>query len=179
MLKKMALIIGVALMIPGISFAAGYVIGTYGFGGSMDDLSWGAEIGAVFLSDLHPTGDALSIGVGFSVGETDDSAPSTSDLSLSGSADAVKDYDDGNEYEGYLSCGAELIPSLFGTLGVGYSRQKVLTVARQGNEYYETDSDTEYHVTGMLGLRYVMQGFSAGIGFHSRRGVMLNLGLAF
>lgn len=179
MLKKIVLIVGVALMVPGMSFAAGYVIGTYGFGGSMDDISWGAEIGAVFLSDLHPTGDALSIGVGFSVGETDESIPSTSDLVLSGPADAVKDYNDGNEYEGYVSCGAELIPSIFGTLGVGYSRQKVMTVARQGDVYYETDSDTEYHVTGMLWMRYVREGFSAGIGFHSRRGVMLGLGLAF
>ncbi len=133
----------------------------------MDDPSWGAELGGVFLTDMHPTGGALSAGVGFSVGETDDDAPST--------YPSPKKFDDGNEYEGYVNCGAEFIPGFFGTIGLGYATQKVVTIARAG----EIDSETKEHVTGMIGLRYVMQGFSAGIGFHTRRGIVVNAGIAF
>lgn len=178
-MKKLILIVCVALVFPGMAHAAGYIIGTYGFGGAMDGMSWGAELGGVFLSEYHPTGDAFSAGVGFSVGETEDDIPSTSNLPLPGPAEGSKKYNDGKEYEGYINLGAELIPALFGTVGVGYSSQKVVRVASLAGVNYETDSETETHITGMLGVRYVMQGFSAGIGFHSRRGVMLNLGVAF
>lgn len=167
MFKKIGLIIGMLCLLPGLSYGAGYIIGTYGFGGPMDDISWGAEIGGVFLSDLHPTGGAVSGGVGFSVGQTEDSIPST--------APSSKRFNDGNENEGYINLGAELAPAFFGTVGLGYSSQKVVTIAPAG----ETDSETKNYVTGMIGLRYVIQGLSAGIGFHTRRGIMVNLGLAF
>ena len=167
MIKRIGLFIGMLCLIPGLSYGAGYVIGTYGFGGSMDDISWGAELGGVFLSDLHPTGGALSGGFGFSVGETEDDVPSTHPT--------PKKYDDGNEYEGYVTCGAELAPGFFGTVGLGYATQKVVTIAHAG----EIDSETEKYVTGMIGLRYVMQGFSAGIGFHTRRGIVVSAGIAF
>jgi len=167
MFKRIGLLIGILCLVPGLTYGSGYVIGTYGFGGSMDDLSWGAEMGGVFLSDMHPTGGALSAGIGFSVGETEDDVPST--------YPNPKKFDDGKEYEGYVDCGAEFIPGFFGTVGLGYSTQKVVTIARAG----EIDSETEEHVTGMIGLRYVMQGFSAGIGFHTRRGIVVNAGIAF
>lgn len=178
-MRKTILIVWVVLAFPVSSHAAGYLIGTYGFGGAMDGMSWGAELGGVFLSEYHPTGDAFSAGVGFSVGQTEDSIPTTSDLPLPAPAEGSKKYNDGNEYEGYLNLGAELVPALFGTVGVGYASQKVVRVARLGDVNYETDSETETHITGMLGVRYVREGFSAGIGFHSRRGVMLSLGVAF
>jgi hypothetical protein len=166
-MKKEILIVCIALLVPGLAYGGGYVIGTYGFGGAMDAPSWGAEMGGVFLSDLHPTGGALSAGVGFSVGLTGDSIPATSP--------SPKKFNDGNEYEGYANVGAELAPSLFGTLGIGYASQKRVTMAPQG----EINSDTDTHVTGMVGLRYVIQGINAGIGFHTQRGIMLNLGVAF
>jgi len=167
MFKRIGLLMVILCLSPGLTYGAGYVIGTYGFGGPMDDISWGAEIGGVFLSDLHPTGGALSAGVGFSVGETDDDVPST--------CPHPKKYDDGNEHEGYVICGAEFIPGFFGSVGLGYSTQKVVTIASSG----EIDSETEEHLTGMIGLRYVIQGFSTGIGFHTRRGIMVNAGIAF
>jgi hypothetical protein len=167
MFKRIVLFIGIACLVPGLCHASGYLIGTYGFGGAMDDPSWGAELGGVFLSDMHPTGGSLSAGIGFSVGETKDDVPS--------SHPTPKKYDDGNEYEGYINLGAEFIPGLFGTAGLGYATQKVVTVDRAG----EIDSKTEKRVTGMIGLRYLIQGFSAGIGFHTRRGIVVNAGLAF
>jgi hypothetical protein len=178
-MRKTVLMVCMLLLLPGLSHAAGYVIGTYGFGGKMDGSSWGVELGGVFLSDLHPNGDALSAGIGFSVGNTDDNPPSASVPPTGVSPDQIKKYNDGNEYEGYVNFGAELMPSLFGSIGIGYSTQKVLSIGQSGGAYYETRDETEKYVTGMIGLRYVIEGFSMGIGFHTRRGVMLNLGVAF
>jgi hypothetical protein len=51
------------VFIPAICQAEGYVIVNYGIGGEIDEPSLGLEIGGIFLSYLHPTGGALSLGI--------------------------------------------------------------------------------------------------------------------
>jgi len=163
-----------ALLFPAICFASGYVLVNYGIGGKIDEPSLGVELGGIFLSDLHPTGGALSLGLGVSVADTDENPPSTGEP-----FNSYAKYDDGNEQEIDVTFGAEMIPSFFAVAGVGYSSQDTVTIGSTDSQAVEAGSDTDRNATWMLGARYVIKGLNIGLGFHSRRGVMASVGIAF
>ncbi|MEA2102983.1 MAG: hypothetical protein U9P80_10540 [Thermodesulfobacteriota bacterium] len=167
------------LMFPVCLHADGYVIGTYGIGGKISEPSYGMEIGGVFLSDLHPTGGALSLGLGVSVGDTDENPPDATIPPSGLTPSYVLEYNDGNEQDIYMSLGAELVPALFMVAGVGYATQDVITLGRYTDTLYRIDSETQNNVTFLFGLRYLIEGLNAGLGFDSRRGVLVNIGIAF
>jgi hypothetical protein len=187
MKKTIGLLIMLTLAVPGMSYAGAYVLGNFGFGAPSDTTSsgnWsaGAEFGGIFLSKLHPTGGALSAGAGFSISipKSSNKVPSYNGKLPSGTP--ANDYYDGNEYEVNACFGAELAPSFFLNLGAGYAWWNEASVTDPvpfvGTRYL-VDSSSKNSVTGMLGLRYAMQGFMMGLGFHTRRGVVVSLGVAF
>jgi|GEM_PF-313258 len=181
MAKRIILILSVVLIFPGICLGSGYVLATYAPGGNeIDGASLGIELGGIFLSDLHPTGGAFSLGLGISIGDSDEGPPSVPKLLPGGSVTGLIDYNDGNEQEVYLSFGAEITPALFGVVGIGYASQKVVTIgADGGGTWYEVDDETDNNISGMLQVRYAWEGVTLGIGYHSRRGVIASLGIAF
>lgn len=173
------------LILPGMSHAGGYVLGNFGFGGKSNHLSYGAEFGGVFLSSLHPTGGAFSAGLGCSIAvpDSDQKVPhnSGSYVPTPGLTELAEDtFNDGNEYEGDIIVGAELFPSFFLNIGGGYAwwKEETVGIFSDGNKYI-TSKDNKNEITGMLGLRYAVQNFSMGLGFHTRRGVVVSLGVAF
>ncbi|MCD6570316.1 MAG: hypothetical protein J7L53_06400 [Deltaproteobacteria bacterium] len=180
MIKRIILILSVILLFPGICLASGYVLATYGTGGDeIDGPSLGIELGGIFLSDLHPTGGAFSFGLGISVGDSDEDPPSIAKLPLGSPVTGLIDYNDGNEQEVYLSFGAEMTPALFGVAGIGYTSQKIVTIGLTDGTLYEVDDETDNNISGMLQIRYAWEGFTLGIGYHSRRGAIASLGIAF
>jgi hypothetical protein len=90
---------------------------------------------------------------------------------------STNDYYDGNEYEVNACVGAELAPSFFLNLGGGYAWWNETTVTEPIR--YIADESSKNSATGMIGLRYAIQGFMMGLGYHTRRGVVLSLGVAF
>jgi hypothetical protein len=189
MKKTICILMLLALAVPGMSYAGGYVLGNFGFGAPSDTTSagnWsaGAEFGGIFLSSLHPTGGSFSAGVGFSVSvpKSGNKVPSYNGKLPAGLGSYVpsSDYYDGNEYEANICLGAELAPSFFLNLGGGYAwwNEETVTDPILGTRYL-VDSSSKNAVTGMLGLRYAVQGFMMGLGYHTRRGVVVSLGVAF
>jgi hypothetical protein len=189
MKKTICMLILLTFAVPGMSYAGAYMLGNFGFGAPSDTTSsgnWsaGAEFGGIFLSSLHPTGGALSAGAGFavSVPKSSNKVPSYNGklpASMSGLV-PTNDYYDGNEYEINACVGAELAPSFFLNLGAGYAWWNEDTVSDPilGTRYL-VDSSSKNSVTGMIGLRYAIQGFMMGLGYHTRRGVVVSLGVAF
>ncbi len=170
----------IILFIPAICQAEGYVVLNYGIAGEIDEPSLGVEIGGIFLSYLHPTGGALSLGIGISAGDTDEDPPTASSPPAPAPAyDAVRDFNDGSEQEVYVSFGAEMVPSFFGIAGLGYASQNTTTIGTSGGQNYEIDTGTDKNVTWMLGMRYIVEGINVGLGYHSRRGILASLGVAF
>ena len=189
MKKTIIALILFTLAVPGISHAGAYVLGNFGFGApsnttSAGNWSAGAEFGGIFLSSLHPTGGSFSAGAGFaiSVPKSSNKIPSYNGnlpASISGYVPA-NDYYDGNEYEANICVGAELAPSFFLNLGGGYAWWNEATVTDPILGYrYLVDSSSKSSATGMIGLRYAIQGFMMGLGYHTRRGVVVSLGVAF
>ena len=181
-MKKFIIVACMVVFIPAVCQAEGYVIVNYGIGGEIDEPSLGVEIGGIFLSYLHPAGGPLSLGIGVSVGDTDEDPPSASSPPAPAPApayDAIRDFNDGNEQEVYVSFGAELVPSFFGVAGLGYASQNTTTIGTSGGQNYETGTDTDKNVTWMLGMRYIIEGINVGLGYHSRRGILASLGIAF
>lgn len=164
-MKKIIFSALVLLVLPAISHGAGYVLATYGSGGEVDGPSYGLEMGGIFLSPYHPQGGALSLGLGISVADTDEDPP----------AIPTRTYNDGNEQEVYASFGAEITPAFFGVAGIGHASQDIVKPGTASDREKDTDSNVTY----MLGVRYAMQWFNIGVGYHSRRGVMAGLGVAF
>ena len=189
MKKTIGLLILLTLAVPGMSYAGAYVLGNFGFGAPSDTTSagnWsgGAEFGGIFLSKLHPTGGSFSAGAGFaiSVPKSSNKVPSNNGklpINPSGIV-STNDYYDGNEYEVNACVGAELAPSFFLNLGGGYAWWNEATVTDPilGNRYL-VDTSSKNSATGMIGLRYAIQGFMMGLGYHTRRGLVLSLGVAF
>jgi hypothetical protein len=178
MKKVFAILASLMVFLPGVCGASGYFMVNYGLGGSNNEASLGVELGGVFLSSLHPTGGALSIGVGLSAADTDENPPDNlqrTALPLSNLAE----YNDGFEQEINVVLGAELIPALFAVGGIGYATQDTVTTGVNGTNLYEASSDTNKYTTYMLGIRYVIQGLDIGLGFHNRRGIMAGVGIAF
>lgn len=178
MKRVFAILTGLLVLLPGVCGASGYFLVNYGIGGRVDEPSLGVELGGIVLSDYHPSGGALSFGVGVSVADTDDdppSAPKASSLDLAN----LSSYDDGNEQEIAVVFGGELSPALFAVAGLGYSTQDTVTLGTSGGTLYKRDSDTDKNATFMLGLRYVIEGLNLGLGFHTRRGIMAGVGIAF
>lgn len=179
-MKRLLAVLAVSLIFfPGVCSASGYVLVNYGIGGKIDEPSLGVELGGIFLSDLHPTGGALSFGLGVSVGDTDESSPAGLQPASGLTYDTLAEYNDGNEQEIYFSLGAEMVPSLFAMGGLGYSTQDTVILGDSGGQTYEVKDDTEKYTTWMLGMRYVIEGLNLGLGFHSRRGIMASVGIAF
>jgi hypothetical protein len=179
-MKKFIIAAILIVCIPVLCHAEGYVLINYGYGGEIDEPSLGVEMGGIFLSYLHPTGGAFSLGIGLSVGDTDEDPPSG--LIPPGtitSYDALREYNDGNEQEVCLSLGAEMAPSFYGVAGIGYSSQNTTTIGTSGGQSYEVDTDKEKNVPLMIGMRYVVESLNIGLGYHSRRGIMASLGIAF
>ena len=159
------IILGMLLVfLPVICQGAGYIIADYAVGGRIDGPSLGLEMGAIFLSPYHPNGGAFSVGLGASIADTDEDV-----------SDHPGKFNDGNEQEIYASFGAEIVPALFGVAGVGYAAQDVVKVDTEGGRHSETDNNISF----MFGMRYILEGIDIGLGFHSRRGVMASLGVAF
>jgi len=168
------------LLLPAVCAAEGYVMVNYGIGGDIDEPSLGVEIGGIFLSRLHPEGGAFSFGLGVSVADTDEDVPIAAlPPTPAPPYDLIARYNDGNEQEVYVSLGAEIIPALFAVGGLGYASQDTVLIARSAGQYYEVDSESENNVSWMLGMRYIIRGLNAGLGYHSRRGVMAGIGIAF
>jgi hypothetical protein len=111
------------------------------------------------------------------VGDTDEDPPSAP--ATSAPLTNLRKYNDGNEYEITATFGAELIPALFAVGGIGYATQDTVTIGSSGADLYERDSDTDKNTTWMLGMRYVIEGLNIGLGFHTRRGIMAGVGIAF
>lgn len=164
-MKRTILSVFLVLTVPAVCNAAGYVFATFGNGGEVDSPSYGLELGGIFLSPYHPTGGAFSLGVGVSVADSDENPPAVPD----------KKYNDGSEQEVFASAGVEIVPALFGVAGVGYSSQDVV----KPSDTASRESDTDKHVTASLGVRYVVKNLAFGVGFHSRRGIMAGVGVAF
>jgi hypothetical protein len=177
MKRVFAILAGLTVLFPGVCGASGYFLANYGLGGESDGASLGVEIGAVFLSSLHPSGGAFSIGVGVSGADTDENPPSAPSTVLP--LTRLRDYNDGYEQEITAVFGAELVPALFAVGGLGYASQDIETFGLNGGTLYEKGSDTENWATYMLGLRYVIEGLNVGVGYHTRRGVMAGIGIAF
>lgn len=179
-MKKFLIAVIMVVFVPAVCLAEGYVLVNYGIGGEIDEPSLGVEMGGIFLSYLHPTGGALSLGIGISVGDTDEDPPSASIPPAPAPAyDSIHEFNDGNEQEVYLSFGAEMVPSFFGVAALGYANQNTTTIGVSGGDSYEIDTDKDRNVTWMLGMRYVIEGLNMGLGFHSRRGILASLGIAF
>lgn len=179
-MQRFSILCIIALSLPLMCHGAGYVCANYAVGGKIDEPSLGIELGGIFLSSLHPTGGALSVGLGVSIADTDEDPPSAEEPPVTEPVYSVlRDYNDGNEQEVTLTFGAEMIPALFAVAGVGYASQDVTTIGTAGDQRYEVDSETDTNISFMVGLRYVIHGLNAGIGYHSRRGVMASLGIAF
>jgi len=177
---KRFFLITLLVFLPAISQGAGYVIASYADGGDLHEPSLGLELGGIFLSPLHPTGGAFSLGLGISVADTDEDPPRAEPLPVVVPAfDSRKEYKDGTEQEVYVSFGGELIPSFFAVGGIGYASQDVVDIGTSSGQRYKIGSDTDTNVTWMLCMRYVLEGLNMGIGYHSRRGVMASLGIAF
>ncbi|MCK9263253.1 MAG: hypothetical protein M0R18_05515, partial [Deltaproteobacteria bacterium] len=83
------------------------------------------------------------------------------------------------EQEVYVNIGAEMIPALFAVAGVGYASQDTVLVGRYADQLYEVDSESDNNITWMLGMRYIIQGLNVGLGYHSRRGILAGIGVAF
>jgi hypothetical protein len=164
---KRFFLITLMVFLPMISHGAGYVIADYASGGEIDAQSIGLEMGAIFLSPYHPNGGAFSLGLGISIADTDENPPSFSNHQGK--------INDGNEQEVYASFGAEIVPAFFGVAGVGYATQDVVKF----DTSQERSSETDNNISWMLCMRYVLEGLNMGLGYHSRRGVMASLGVAF
>lgn len=167
------------VLFPVAGMAGGYALVNYGIGGEVDEPSLGIELGGIFLSYLHPTGGALSFGLGVSVADTDEDPPSGLRDQGTRVYDPLVEYNDGNEQEISMTFGAEMIPSLFAVAGVGYASQDTVLIGTSGDQSYEVKSDTDRNVSWMLGMRYIIQGLNIGLGYHSRRGIMAGAGVAF
>jgi hypothetical protein len=179
-MKRLLPILAVfTLLLPAVCSASGYVLANYVIGGEIDEPSLGVEIGGIFLSDLHPTGGALSFGLGVSVADTDEDPPSAAHPLPAQTYDYLKKYNEGYEQEIDITFGAEMIPAFFAVGGVGYASQDTTTIGVSGSQPYEVETDTDRNVTWMLGARYVIEGLNIGLGFHSRRGIMASVGIAF
>jgi hypothetical protein len=176
---KKVILAALLIMVPAISQGAGYVIVDYANGGKIHEPSIGLELGGIFLSSLHPTGGAFSIGVGISAADTDEDPPSALVPAGPMTFDAIRNFNDGTEQEIYGALGAEIVPAFFAVGGIGYSSQDIKVIGTSGGQLYRIESKTENHVTGMIGMRYVLEWLNIGLGYHSRRGVMANLGVAF
>ena len=163
-MRRLCGIILMALLIPAVSQGAGYVVGTYGLGGEMGEPSAGLEIGAIFLSDLHPTGGAFSLGIGISIGGTDESPPSTYPPTSPISIRTLVEYNDGNEQAVCLCAGTELTPGLFAIGGLGYATQNVVTIAYAPDGWYQVDSEDDTYVPWLVGIRYAVEGLVMGLG---------------
>jgi hypothetical protein len=179
MKRVFAILAGLMVLLPGVCGASGYLMVNYGVGGTIDEPSMGIELGGIFLSNLHPRGGAVSIGVGLSVADTDEDMPSAQNTYPLPPLSNRKDYNDGDEQEINAVIGAELKDALFVVGGIGYATQKTVTFGWNGGQAYEESSDTEKNATFMLGLRYIVEGLDIGVGFHSRRGIMAGVGIAF
>jgi len=180
MKKKALFSVVFILLLPYAAYCSGYILATYGTGGDIDDSSVGIEMGAIFLSDLHPTGGALSFGLGVSLANSDENPPSLAYPNSTNKAIWSKDYNDGDEEEVYLSAGAEIVPSLFLVIGGGYATQDIVTImADSTGQMYKISDTTEHHGSAMLQIRYAIEGFTFGLGYHSRRGIIAGAGIAF
>jgi len=179
-MKRIVFIVLSVIILPVTASAAGYVIGNYAMGGKIDEPSIGIEMGAIFLSDLHPTGGALSVGVGISVGDTDEDPPTGLQPTTGAMTyDLLKEYNDGTEQEIYMALGAEITMSFFGVAGLGYSSQDKITLGTSGGEFYEVETEVDNNISGIVGMRYVIEGLNMGLGYHTRRGIMASIGIAF
>ncbi len=168
------------VLVPTLCRAEGYVMVNYGIGGDIDEPSLGVEMGGIFFSHLHPEGGAVSFGLGVSIADTDEDIPSAVLPPVPAPAyEQFTEYNDGNEQEVYVSVGAEMIPALFAVGGVGYASQDTVVVGRSADQFYEVDSESDNNVTWMLGMRYIIQGLNVGLGYHSRRGILAGIGVAF
>ena len=98
-MRKIFLTVVLFAFIPCICNGAGYALFTYGIGGQIDESSYAIELGGIYLSNLHPTGGALSFGLGVSIGDTDDDPPSLSSVPSGTTFKTLRDYNDGNEQE--------------------------------------------------------------------------------
>jgi hypothetical protein len=176
-MKKVILVVLLATL-PMVSHGAGYVIADYGVGGKVHDPSYGIELGGIFLSPLHPTGGAFSAGVGVSVATTDDN-PTSAEAPLGTNFTSTKNLNDGNETEVHAVFGVEMVPSLFAVAGIGYATQDITTTGVASGQRFKTGSTTDHNVTGLFGVRFVQEWVNIGLGFHTRRGIMASLGIAF
>ncbi len=168
------------VLVPTLCRAEGYVMVNYGIGGDIDEPSLGVEMGGIFLSRLHPEGGAVSFGLGVSIADTDEDIPSAVLPPVPAPAyDLLAEYNDGNEQEVYVSLGAEMVPALFAVGGLGYASQDTVRVGRSGGQFYEVDTESDHNVSWMLGMRYIIQGLNVGLGYHSRRGILAGVGVAF
>ncbi len=180
-MKRFLTVVGIlTVLFPAVCSASGYITANYGIGGGdVDEPSLGIEMGGIFLSNLHPSGGAFSLGLGVSVADTDEDPPSGLQPISGLTYDPLIEYNDGNEQEIDLVFGAEMIPALFAVAGLGYASQDKVRIGTSLDDNYEVDSDTDRNIAWMLGTRYVIQGLNIGIGYHSRRGIMAGIGVAF
>lgn len=176
-MKKVILVVLLAVL-PMVSHGAGYVIGDYGVGGKIHDPSYGVELGGIFLSPLHPTGGAFSAGIGVSVATSDDH-PTSVEAPSGTTFTSIKDLNDGNETEIHATFGAEMVPSLFAVAGIGYATQDITTTGISSGQRFKIESKTDHNATGLFGIRFVQEWMNIGLGFHTRRGIMASIGIAF
>ncbi len=176
---KKVLIILIIMVIPGAGYAAGYVLGSYGSGGTVGEISYGMEMGGIFLSELHPRGGAFSFGLGVSVADTDDGMPGLPLLPGGGTLLYLKEYDDGNEQSVYAIGGMEFVTAFFGVAGIGYASQDVMQYGLSSSGWYMLESSTEHEPAYMVGVRYIRQWLGLGLGYDSRRGIVAHAGIGF
>lgn len=179
MKRLLAIMVVFLVFLPSICAANGYILANYGIGGEVEEPSLGLELGGIFLSNLHPTGGALSFGLGVSVADTDENPPSGIQPASGLTYNPLVEYNDGREQEIDVTFGAEMVPAFFAVGGIGYASQNTVVIGTAGGQNYEVDSDTERNIAWMLGARYAIQGLNVGLGFHSRRGIMASVGIAF
>ncbi len=176
-MKKLLAVLIISLL-PLPLLAAGYLNFSYGSGGESDATSFGLEMGGIVLSNLHPTGGALCGGFGVSVADTKQSVPAN--LPHTGqNLIWLQDYNDNNQSQISLMGGAELVPSIFAVLGLGYTTQKIAQLGFSNNAYYLIRNRTEHETPWMAGVRYTREMLNLGIGYDVQRGIVMSAGVAF
>jgi len=177
-MKKVYLYL-VILLFPISLQAAGYINLNYGTGGNSDATSLGLEMGGIMLSNLHPTGGAVFGGFCVSVADTEDRIPANTIYAGTPVLTNILEYNDGNQSQIGITFGAEIVPTIFMVMGIGYSTQDIVKIGSAASSFYQISDKVEHETPAMFGVRYTQEMLNMGLAYDTERGILLSLGVAF
>ncbi len=174
---KKILLLMISILLPTLSFGSSFFMLTGGSGGESRSTSYGIESGGEIQTGFDD--EVIMFGAGISIAYSDD-MPSMSGIFVPGTGiKALKEYNDGNEYEVYITFGDEFMPGLYAVGGVGYAMQQKGYVALTDHGYVQLKSETEDRGTLLFGIRYLKSHFTGSLGYDLRRGMTLGVGVSF